>query len=65
MFSRPLLPFRARPMRETQMRPSPVKRAETGDDGADGEQPVTVKAARRPVKAQPVLSRRSEGQGPA
>ncbi|MGE5266261.1 MAG: hypothetical protein ACM3L9_02740 [Deltaproteobacteria bacterium] len=63
MYSRPLLPFRARPVPETRVRPSPARRPEPEDGDADGEQPPTVRGARRPVKAQPVLTRRSQIQG--
>lgn len=59
MYSRPLLPFRARPLRETTVRPSPLRRNDPGDGGADGEQPSTIRAARRPVKAQTVLTPQS------
>jgi hypothetical protein len=63
MYSRPLQPFRARPLQETTVRPSPVRRAEPGDADVDGEPPSTVRAVRRPVKAQLVLTRRSTGRG--
>lgn len=63
MYSRPLLPFRARPIPETTVRRSPGRRTQPGDPETDADQPATVKAYRRPVKAQAVLTRRSLDSG--
>ena len=63
MYSRPLLPFRARPLPETTVRRSPARRTHPGDPETDADQTATVRASRRPVKAQPVLTRRSQGPG--
>ena len=54
MFTRPFAPFRVRPVRETEIRRSPLQTADLAEL-LDGLEPVSVKAQRRPVKAQAIL----------